>query len=66
MLFDCLLAGGAGTLPAEAVVDASEMQGATIANALIGISPPSASGTLPEFRGAHKYEMQGVTLTIFS
>ena len=53
-------------LPAEAVVDASKMQGATIANFLIGVSSPSASGTLPEFRGAQKHEMQGVTLAIFS
>ena len=30
-LFECLLARGPGTLPAEAVVDASKMQGATIA-----------------------------------
>ena len=30
-LLECLLAGGLGTLPVEAVVDASKVQGATTA-----------------------------------
>ena len=30
-LLECLLAGGVGTLPVEALVDASKMQGGTIA-----------------------------------
>ena len=49
----------------EALVDASKMQGA-LSHFLIGVSPPSASGTLPDFRGAQKHEMQGVTLAICS
>ena len=44
-LFECLLAGGAGTLSADAVVDA----GGRYRQFVIGVSPPSASGTLPKF-----------------